>query len=120
MNGEVVDRATMPPALEGVPGAYAIYAVGTSMEPRYYEGELLYIHPSRPAGAGDHVVVQLHPEHEGDPIRAMVKRLVRPWRVGSTVPLVLEQYNPRETFKVPAEQVKAIHKIMNGNDLFYG
>jgi hypothetical protein len=33
---------------------------------------------------------------------------------------VLEQYNPRETFKVPAEQVKAIHKIMNGNDLFYG
>lgn len=120
LNGTIVDRVTMPPALEGVPGAYAIYAVGTSMEPRYHEGELLYVHPQRPPGVGDYVVVQLHPAAEGEPDRAMVKRLVRPWRPGSTSPLVLEQYSPAETFKVPAEQVKALHKILNGTELFYG
>lgn len=50
-HGEVV----APPQLEGVEGARAVYVRGRAMEPRYYPGEVVYLHPTRPANPGDFV-----------------------------------------------------------------
>ena len=36
-----------PPQLEGVAEARAVYVRGRSMEPRYYPGEIVYLHPLR-------------------------------------------------------------------------
>ena len=44
-----------PPQLEGVEGAKAVYVRGRAMEPRYYAGEIVYLHPSRPPNPGDFV-----------------------------------------------------------------
>ncbi len=48
-NGDVIDMVDRPANLRGVPGAYAVYVVGASMEPRYHPGELVHIHPGKPA-----------------------------------------------------------------------
>ena len=34
-----------PANLNGVSGAYAVFVYGASMEPRYYPGEILHVHP---------------------------------------------------------------------------
>ena len=44
-----------PPQLEGVQGAKAVYVRGRAMEPRYYAGEIVYLHPTRPPNPGDFV-----------------------------------------------------------------
>ncbi|OAN53868.1 hypothetical protein A6A04_13325 [Paramagnetospirillum marisnigri] len=112
--GEVVDRVTCPPALAAVKGAYGLYAVDDSMEPRYFHGELLYVNPAKPAQAGSFVVIQFRPEHEGGAIRAIVKRLVK----RTPTKLTVEQYNPPGTFDVDADEVMSVHRIMNGDELF--
>ena len=39
LNGNQASEVLAPSTLAGVPGAYAVYVVGDSMEPRYFEGE---------------------------------------------------------------------------------
>lgn len=114
MQGDVIDRVKYPPALVNVPGAYAIYARGDSMEPRYYEGELVYVHPGRPPQPGSFVVVQIRPDHDGGNVLAMIKRLVR----RSPSKITLAQFNPAQEFDIPADSVHAVHRILNGDELF--
>jgi phage repressor protein C with HTH and peptisase S24 domain len=35
-----------PPQLEDIKGAKAVYVRGRAMEPRYYAGEVVYLHPT--------------------------------------------------------------------------
>lgn len=107
-NGETSHMAPRPPWLAGVPGAYAVYARGQSMVPRYHDGELLHIHPGKPVQIGDYVLVQAKPEHEGEAPRALIKRLAR--RSGSKV--TLEQFNPAKMIDLKASDVVSIHKIV--------
>lgn len=110
----VIGFAKRPPALAGRK-AYALYIVGTSMEPRYMAGELVFVDPSRPPQIGDHVVVQLAPEKiDGDSAdqhavtSVLVKRLVK--RTADV--LRLEQYNPGIEFSVKRDQVAHLHRII--------
>jgi transcriptional regulator with XRE-family HTH domain len=48
-----------PPQLEDITGAKAVYVRGRSMEPRYYPGEVVYLHPTRVPNPGDFVLVTL-------------------------------------------------------------
>lgn len=114
MQGDVIDRVKYPPALVNVPGAYAIYCRGDSMEPRYFEGELVYVHPGRPPQPGSFVVVQIRPDHDGGNVLAMIKRLVR----RSPSKITLAQYNPAQEFDIPADRVHSVHRILNGDELF--
>jgi transcriptional regulator with XRE-family HTH domain len=52
-HGEVL----APPQLEDVKGAKAVYVRGHAMEPRYFAGEVVYLHPKRPPNPGDFVFV---------------------------------------------------------------
>lgn len=113
LNGTVVDRVKAPPALTRVLGAYGLYVRGDSMEPRYFEGELLYVHPHKPVAPGCFVVIQLKPETEDGPIRAVVKKLAK----RTATKLVVEQYNPPNTYEIDRAQVLAIHRILNGEEL---
>jgi phage repressor protein C with HTH and peptisase S24 domain len=111
-NGEVIDTIPRPSNLMGAPRAYAVYIVGQSMEPRYFEGELAHIHPGKPVAVGDFVLVQIRTEHEGDAPKAVVKRLVR--RTGSKI--VLEQYNPAKKIDLKAADIVSIHKVVGSGD----
>jgi phage repressor protein C with HTH and peptisase S24 domain len=107
MNGEVVDTVMCPPDLEHVPDAYAVYVAGDSMEPRYFAGELVYVHPTRPYRRNDFVVVQIDPGN-GDPPLGFIKQFITitPTR------LVLCQFNPKKEIEFERERVVSIHKIM--------
>jgi transcriptional regulator with XRE-family HTH domain len=56
-----------PPQLENVPGAKAVYVRGRSMEPRYFQGEVVYLDPNRPPNPGDFVMVTVkEPNYPGE------------------------------------------------------
>lgn len=113
MNGEVVDRVQRPPALINVPKAFGIFVIGTSMEPRYAEGDLLFVNPSRPPGIGDDVLIELHGAH-GEPGPTYVKTLER--RTSSGV--LCRQHNPPLTISYDAGMIRSMYRIMRNNDLY--
>lgn len=111
-NGEVIAMAPRPPSLAGVPKAYAVYATGDSMEPRYYAGELLHINPARHVEPGNFVLVQVKPAREGEAPGALIKRLVR----RSATKLTLEQFNPAKRIEIKTSDVVSIHRVVGTGD----
>lgn len=110
-NGEPHDWLLRPAVLIGVNEAYAVIAAGSSMEPRYFDGEVVFVHPGRRVAPGRHtfVVVQFYPQEEGEAPKAVIKKYER--QTGSE--LILSQYNPPEELRFPIETVKSIHLIVN-------
>ena len=107
-NGEIVDYVSRPAHLAGATEAYAVYVAGSSMEPRYYAGELVHIHPGKPVTTGAFVLVQVKPESEGEAPRAFIKRLVR--RTATKV--TFEQFNPPKELDIKTSDIKSMHRIV--------
>lgn len=106
---EVFDYVARPASLANDKEAYALTIVGDSMWPRYKPGERVAVSPRAEIGIGDDVIVLLRAA-EGDQERVtmvLIKELVR--RSGSFYEL--KQYNPDVVFRVPKEQVQALHKV---------
>lgn len=104
--------------MEGMRKAYALFVVGSSMEPRYRPGEPVFIDPVQPPQIGDDVIVQLlrrDADGEGEVICALVKTLRR--RTARFVEL--EQYEPKRTFKVPHDQIAHLHRIISMREAFF-
>lgn len=111
-NGDVVDYVPRPPNLAGASQAYAVFVMGTSMEPRYHPGELVYIHPGKPITVGSYVLVQLHPESDGEAPKAVLKRLSR--RSGNKI--VLEQFSPARSFTLAMADVVSVHRVVGSGE----
>lgn len=112
-NGEVVDRVRRPPGIAGASNVFAIYVVGQSMSPRFEEGELVFVHPGRPATSGCDVIVELHGRN-GDPGQCYIKRLVKrtPTRT------VLQQFNPaRDDIAFDNDNIRAMYRILTASEL---
>ncbi|WP_282608896.1 helix-turn-helix domain-containing protein [Pelagibius sp. Alg239-R121] len=112
-NGEVVDRVRRPPGIAGASNVFAIYVVGQSMSPRFEEGEIVFVHPGRPATSGCDVIVELH-GHDGDPGQCYIKRLVKktPTRT------VLQQFNPaRDDIAFDNDNIRAMYRILTASEL---
>lgn len=99
------DSVAAPPELSGVDGAYAIYVYGTSMEPRFFSGELLFVHPHKPVALGDFCVIQVS-ESAGE--CGYIKRFV----TLSDGKLLVEQLNPAAQMEFPAESVTSRHLVV--------
>lgn len=110
----VVRYIERPAALLGVKDAYAIYFHGSSMEPRYFQGETGIVDPRRPPAPGDFVVVQLNNGESSHVITVLVKRFVR--FSGATAEF--EQFNPRITFRVPRSRISRMHRICSPNEVY--
>lgn len=110
MNGVALYEVVAPAVLKDVFGAYAVQVSGESMEPRYFDGEVVFVNPHRRVVKGDFVIVQIHAAAEDDPPLAFVKRFVR----HNAVELVLTQYNPVKELRFPHERVKSVHFITMG------
>jgi transcriptional regulator with XRE-family HTH domain len=113
LNGHAIDHVRRPSGLENVRGAYALRVQGISMEPRYFEGELVYVNPARSVAPGCFVVIQMKPQHDGDPIKAFIKQLVR----RTSEKLVVHQYQPEMDYEIPMSDVLHVHRILNGEEL---
>jgi len=107
MNGEIIDYVFCPPGLEKVPGAYAIFIQGESMEPLYTAGQTVWIHPNRPVRQGDDVVVQVR-KNDYEPPMGFIKRYVRK----TADFLVVKQFNPPRDIEYDIDQVVSCHRIV--------
>lgn len=113
MNGETVDFVRRPPGIEKARGVFGIFVVGTSMSPRFEPGDLLYLHPDRPAQIGCDVVVELHGKN-GDPGECFLKRL----KGRKNGHVVLEQFNPPGDMRIAEDRVRRIYRVLTNNELF--
>lgn len=105
-NGAIQGMVERPAQLNGVPTAFAIYMNGDSMEPRYFQGELIYVNPLKPVRPGDFVLIELENQE------AYVKRLVR--RAGGKI--VCKQLNPAQDVIFPADRVRHIYRIVGSGE----
>lgn len=110
---EVLDDVARPASLARDGEAYALTVVGDSMWPRFRPGRRVIVSPKAPVSIGDDVVVQLRgtegdEEHRERVSMVLVKELVK--RNSSYIEL--RQFNPDVTFKVEAERVAKIHKVV--------
>ena len=112
-NGEVIDYARRPAGLTHTKNVFGVYVVGSSMEPKYEDGELVFINPNRRPNIGDYVVVELHGE-EGEAGACFVKRLKR--RTQSAV--IVEQFNPpKDDIAFNLADIKEVHRIVPNNEM---
>ncbi|MEM9105161.1 MAG: helix-turn-helix transcriptional regulator [Pseudomonadota bacterium] len=109
MNGERLEDVFAPPSLSAVAGAYAVYVCGDSMEPRYFDGEIVFVNPRKRVRRGDFVIAQITDEEHG-PNLAYVKRFIR-WNARE---LVLAQYNPAKEMRFAADRVVSVHLVVMG------
>ena len=106
--GEAVDYDELPASWQKAvptdiddPKAFAVMIAGDSMEPRYQEGDMAILNPSRPLRQNDAVIARL--EDEG-----VVFKLCS--RVGDT--FRFSSYNPAYApFEVPANRVMWIYSV---------
>lgn len=112
-NGDVIDRVRRPPGVSGARSVYALYVIGTSMAPRFEEGELIYVNADRAPAIGDYAVIELHPREGERAGRGFVKRLKQ--RSGDKI--VCEQFNPPAEICFDRKDVKNLHRIIPWSEL---
>lgn len=114
LEGGVIDYVRRPPALAGARDIYALYIEGSSMEPRYFPGELVYVNPHKPPRLGDTVIVQ---EGNGETTSIAASIGVLHKRVNGTV--ILRKYNPvGAEITIQQNRISAIHRVLTPNELF--
>ncbi len=113
--GDVVDYIRRPPRLDGVKAAFAVFAVGESMMPRFRPGAPVIVHPGVQPAIGDDVLVELKPLRDGDPHPALLKRLVS----RNDQRLKLEQFNPPDNnIVVMMKRVLRLYRVVPYEELF--
>jgi phage repressor protein C with HTH and peptisase S24 domain len=113
---EVIDMVRRPPALKDRKTVYSLTVRGTSLKPKFEDGDPIYVDPEQRPSIGDIVVVQLmtrDEEGEGRIASVLIKELVRR---GSDY-IELEQYNPPLRFRIAARQVASIHRWVPWREL---
>lgn len=106
INGSTLYSVLCPPQLSEISGAYAVSISGDSMYPRYEDGEIAFVDPTRRVKKGDYVIAQITAGAGETPL-AYVKKFIRHNAGG----LVLEQFNPAKELHFPHERVVSVHYI---------
>jgi phage repressor protein C with HTH and peptisase S24 domain len=107
-DGKPAAQIKAPPSLIDIKGAYALYAGDGSMEPRYFEGDLVYVNPVQPPRLNDFVVVRF--ASGGLRIRRLIGR--------TEEKVTLESYNPAGSEEVARGQILDLHRILNSDELW--
>lgn len=100
--GDIVDWAVRHPHQFALRDAYALYIDGEDMQPRYFRGELVYVHPAKPVMAGSDCVIEFA---DG---RVVVRRLVQK----SADKVVVQVFNTPRLEEFAAQDVSALHSIV--------
>ena len=104
-DGDVVDWVTRHPQQFALRDAYALYVDSEDMQPRYFRGELVYVHPAKPVMTGSDCVI----EHKNGDIA--VRRLVQK----TADKIVVQKFNPAKMEEFKAADITALHSIVGRN-----
>src|SRR5260221_1061921 len=97
-----IGHTPRPANLDGIRGAYAIYMVADSMEPRYEQRWLLHVNPFKPPTRGRDVVVYKKDQS------VLIKQFLG-WERDT---LVLRQLNPPEELRFASDEVQECHLVV--------
>lgn len=113
ISGGPIDFVRRPPGLSGARDVYGLYIEGTSMEPQFSPGDLVYVHPHRPARIGDPVVVQsrYRDDHEVEATIGVYRRQTEKF-------VVIQKWNPPAEVEILRNGATLIHRIMRTNELY--
>ncbi len=100
--GDIVDWAVRHPQQFALRDAYALYVDSEDMQPRYFRGELVYVHPAKPVMTGSDCVVEYT---DG---RIALRRLVQK----AADKIVVQLFHPARLEELPARDVAALHSIV--------
>lgn len=101
-DGNIVEYSPRHPAQKGLKDAFKVYVLGDSMEPRYFENEIVAVHPGRLPSKGEDCVVLMHDGH------AVVKRYC-----GQDENAVhVSQYNPPRDFTISKAEIEKIFVVV--------
>lgn len=112
MTTDPVDWVRRPPGLANVRDAYAVYIEGESMSPKFEPGDLVLVHPGRPARIGDAVVIQVKDAEHAE-IRTYIKFLGR----RTEAHVICRQINPDAEIKFARGTVIAVHRVLTTADM---
>ncbi|GHF25017.1 hypothetical protein GCM10017044_19740 [Kordiimonas sediminis] len=101
-----IDWTYRPPSLATARDAFAVYVTGSSMEPKYRPGDLVYIDPRKKLIPGRYVLVETS-DHAG-----LIKEYVG-WHNNM---LILKQLNPASELSFPRQNVRNIMLIIGSMD----
>lgn len=110
VTNEIIDYTFRPEFLKHVKDAYALYIVGTSMEPRYEPGEKVYVHPKAPLVRDKDAIFCMQAE-DGD-FKASIKRLLR-WTESQWY---VKQWNPAKEFWLPRRSWSKAYRVFGRID----
>lgn len=102
INGGVIDWAARHPAQFGIANAFATYIFSDTMEPRYFRGELIYLHPGRPPEMNRDCLVEMK---SGE---AYVQRFI----CQDERDISVAQFNPPQEKNIAKEDIKAIYTVI--------
>lgn len=102
INDTPVDWTFPPTNLFGLSEAFAVYIVGDSMNPKYSNGDLVYIHPSKPPRRGKPVLIETT-GHKG------FVKIYEKWD-GDTI--VLRQFNPDQEIRIDRKDILRILAVV--------
>lgn len=113
ITSEPVEYVPCPPALSDIDEAYALRTRGESMVPRFFPGELVYVHPHKAVKSGDHVVVQTQ-RFEGSGTETWIKR----FDADDEQSIYAAQYNPEGRVTFRKSNVLYVHRVLRPDELF--
>lgn len=111
--GGVIDYVRRPPALMGARDIYALFVEGSSMEPQFFPGDLIYINPHKPPRIGDAIVVQTRISSDR-PMEATIGILIK----RTETHIVIRKHNPTAEVQLLRNGETMVHKILTMNELF--
>ncbi|WP_333837954.1 XRE family transcriptional regulator [Novosphingobium sp.] len=117
---DVIGRAKRPVVLDGRADVYGIYVQGSSMDPAFEDGQLIFVEGRRQPRVGEYVLVYLRRnggDQEGDDGESARTVLVKRLTKRSASFLELEQFNPRAKFTVTTADVLKYHRVIPYTEL---
>jgi phage repressor protein C with HTH and peptisase S24 domain len=108
-DGDIIDYFRRPPGISNRRDVYALYVNGSSMEPRFMQGDPVFVDPKRPARPGDDVVIQIV-DQQNTIKGSLIKRLIKQTATSITV----AQFNPPAEFQIPVDRIaiNGLHRVI--------
>lgn len=101
-HGDEIDRVHRPAALENVRDAFGLVVAGDSMEPMYTLGDIVYVHPGKPAVPRRGVVIEFHDGH------AELKEFISQ----DDATIKCRQHNPPKDVRYRRADVKRLFRVI--------
>ncbi len=99
---KLIDWTDPHPQQIGLDGAFAMYVDDSLMEPRYYPGELVYLHPGRPLQSGRDALVDLG---QGAPFLCRVKDVTGDG-------FIVDIFKPQQQQKISRSEVNFAYTVI--------